>query len=101
VIAGLSYEVLKLGADRAWMSWANRPGIWLQGITTKEPEDAMVPVAVASLLAAMTTEEIAAVAARGPIADDALEAARAAQASRVVVSGEAVPEETPGAPSDG
>jgi uncharacterized protein YqhQ len=106
VIAGLSYEVLKLGADRAWMSWANRPGIWLQGITTKEPEDAMVPVAVASLLAAMTAEEIAAVQTRGPIADEALEAARAAQASQEVVAGEAIPEETTpeettGGPPDG
>ena len=78
-IAGLSYEVLKLGANSRWMSWANRPGIWLQGITTKEPEDAMVPVAVASLLAALTDEEVAEVQQRGSIADGALEAALAAE----------------------
>ncbi len=67
VIAGLSYEVLKLGANSRWMSWANRPGIWLQYITTKEPSDDMVEVAVASLLASLSDEEHAAVVARGPI----------------------------------
>lgn len=76
VIAGLSYEVLKLGANSRWMSWANRPGIWLQYITTKEPSDDMVEVAVASLLAALSEEEHAAVVARGPIVAGALAAER-------------------------
>jgi uncharacterized protein YqhQ len=76
VIAGLSYEVLKLGANSKWMSWANRPGIWLQYITTKEPSDDMVEVAVASLLAALSDEESEAVAARGPIVAGALAAER-------------------------
>ena len=67
VIAGLSYEVLKAGATKAWMAWANRPGIWLQAITTNEPEDSMVEVAVASLMAALRPEEAEAVLARGPI----------------------------------
>lgn len=76
VIAGMSYEVLKLGANKAWMSWANRPGIWLQRITTKEPSDDMVEVAVASLLAALTEEEVNAVEERGPIVAAALAAER-------------------------
>jgi len=76
VIAGLSYEVLKLGANSKWMSWANRPGIWLQRITTKEPSDDMVEVAVASLLAALSDEEIADVEQRGPIVAGALAAER-------------------------
>jgi uncharacterized protein YqhQ len=76
VIAGLSYEVLKLGANSRWMSWANEPGIWLQLITTKEPTDDMVEVAVASLLSALTAEEHAEVATRGPIVAAALEAER-------------------------
>ena len=76
VIAGLSYEVLKLGANQRWMSWANRPGIWLQRITTKEPTDDMVEVAVASLLAALTDDEVAAVEERGPIVAAALAAER-------------------------
>lgn len=76
VIAGLSYEVLKLGANSRWMSWANQPGIWLQLITTKEPSDDMVEVAVASLLAALSEEEQEVVAARGPIVAGALAAER-------------------------
>jgi uncharacterized protein YqhQ len=78
LIAGLSYEVLKLGANTRWMSWANQPGIWLQAITTKEPEDDMVTVAVASLLAALTDDAVTEVRGRGRIADGALEAALAA-----------------------
>lgn len=76
VIAGMSYEVLKLGANQTWMSWANRPGIWLQRITTKEPSDDMVEVAVASLLAALTDDEVVAVEERGPIVAAALAAER-------------------------
>jgi uncharacterized protein YqhQ len=76
VIAGLSYELLKLGANQRWMSWANRPGIWLQRITTQEPSDDMVEVAVASLLAALSEDEIAAVEDRGPIVAAALAAER-------------------------
>ena len=75
-IAGLSYEVLKLGANRAWMAWANQPGIWLQRITTQEPSDDMVEVAVASLLAALSEEELSGVEDRGPIAAAALAAER-------------------------
>ncbi len=71
VIAGLSYEVLKAGATTRWMAWANRPGIWLQAITTKEPDDSMVEVAVASLMAALSAEEAEEVLARGPIAPGA------------------------------
>ncbi len=67
VIASLSYEILKVGASTKGMAWANRPGIWLQAITTNEPEDSMVEVAVASLMAALSAEEAAAVLLRGPI----------------------------------
>jgi len=74
LIAGLSYELLKAGAATRWMSWANQPGIWLQSITTKEPSDDMVEVAIVSLLAALTDEQRAEVEARGPIAAGALEA---------------------------
>jgi uncharacterized protein YqhQ len=76
VIAGLSYEVLKVGANKHWMAWANRPGIWLQRITTKEPSDDMVEVAVASLLAALSDEEVRDVEERGPIVAAALAAER-------------------------
>lgn len=73
VIAGMSYEVLKLAADHRWMSVASRPGIWLQRLTTREPDDDQVEVAVASLLAALDADERAGVEGRGPIAPGALD----------------------------
>ncbi len=57
VIAGLSYELLKAAADQRWLSAASKPGIWLQALTTREPADDQVEVAVASLLAALTDDE--------------------------------------------
>ncbi len=74
VIAGLSYELLKAAADKTWLAVASRPGIWLQALTTKEPEDGMVEVAVASLLAALESGEVEEVKRRGPIVPGALEA---------------------------
>ncbi len=76
VLAGLSYEILKLAANARWMAWASRPGIWLQSITTQEPSDDMVEVAIASLLAALDEEELADVSSRGPINAAALAAER-------------------------
>jgi len=72
VIAGVSYEVLKAAADRRWMSAVSKPGIWLQRLTTSEPSDDQVEVAVASLLAALDDGERLAVEARGPVAPGAL-----------------------------
>ena len=72
VIAGLSYEVLKAAANASWMAWASQPGIWLQAITTKEPTDDQVEVAIASLLAALDESERSDVEDRGAIAAGAL-----------------------------
>ena len=74
VIAGLSYEVLRAAAGHQWMAWASKPGIWIQSITTKEPSDDQVEVAVASLLAALTPDDIAEVKSRGEVVPAALEA---------------------------
>jgi uncharacterized protein YqhQ len=73
-IAGLSYEVLKVAADKPWMAWASRPGIWLQAITTKEPDDQQVEVAIVSLLAALDDEARSQVETRGPLPAAALAA---------------------------
>ncbi|NQV06542.1 DUF1385 domain-containing protein [bacterium] len=57
VIAGISYEILKAAADRTWLALASKPGIWLQRLTTAEPDDDMVEVAITSLRAALDDEE--------------------------------------------
>jgi uncharacterized protein YqhQ len=74
VIAGISYEVLKAAAGQKWLSWASKPGIWIQSITTKEPFDDQVEVAVASLLAALEPSEVEEVKSRGAIVPAALAA---------------------------
>ncbi|HEX3300427.1 MAG TPA: DUF1385 domain-containing protein [Actinomycetota bacterium] len=51
IIAGLAYEALRLGArypDSVWMRTLMRPGIWLQKITTQQPDVSQIEVAVAS-----------------------------------------------------
>ncbi len=52
VIAAIAYEVLRWGAKRRenWaVRWLFLPGIWLQAITTKQPDDSMIEVAIASM----------------------------------------------------
>jgi uncharacterized protein YqhQ len=74
VIAGLSYEILKIGADRRWLRFLAAPGMWLQALTTRQPGDDQVEVAVTSLLASLTPAEREDVDRRGPIVPAALEA---------------------------
>lgn len=51
VIAGVSYEVLRLAgrSNSKIMDIVSRPGMWMQGLTTKEPDDSMIEVAIASV----------------------------------------------------
>ena len=52
VIAGISYEFMKLSAKYTAQRWARMlsgPGLWLQSITTKAPSDEQVEIAIASL----------------------------------------------------
>ncbi len=72
VIAGISYEVLKAAAGRAWLAWASKPGMWIQAITTNEPDDRQVEVAIASLLAALDDDAVEEVHDRGAVAAGAL-----------------------------
>jgi uncharacterized protein YqhQ len=56
LVMGISYEVIRFSA-RHIESWAGRwivaPGLWLQRITTLEPDDAQLEVAIAALRAAL------------------------------------------------
>jgi uncharacterized protein YqhQ len=52
LVAGIGYEALKIStrkSDNTIFKMFRAPGLWLQNITTKEPEDAMVEVAIESL----------------------------------------------------
>lgn len=61
VVAGLAYEVLRLGADQSnpLLRWLAVPGLWLQRITTKEPDDAQVEVAIRAFEAVVPTGDLA------------------------------------------
>lgn len=51
VIAGISYEVIRLAgrSDNFLVNLFSRPGLWLQRLTTREPDESMVEVAIASV----------------------------------------------------
>jgi uncharacterized protein YqhQ len=63
VIASLAYELLRFGArhrHRWWIRWLYLPGIWLQSITTKQPDESMIEVAIASMREALAANNEAA-----------------------------------------
>ncbi|MEO6350630.1 MAG: DUF1385 domain-containing protein [Candidatus Limnocylindrales bacterium] len=63
VIASIAYELLRFGAKhrhRWWIRWLYLPGIWLQAITTKQPDDGMIEVAIASMQEALAANNEAA-----------------------------------------
>jgi uncharacterized protein YqhQ len=63
VIAGISYEFIRLTArlaDRPWMRVLTAPNLALQRLTTREPDDDMLEVAIAALNAVLKSEGIAA-----------------------------------------
>lgn len=51
VIAGVSYEFIRLAgrSENKIVEILSKPGLWLQNLTTKEPEDDMIEVAIASV----------------------------------------------------
>jgi len=60
VLTGISYEILRLTsrfADRAWMQWLIRPNLALQRLTTREPDDGMIEVAISALEAVLVDEK--------------------------------------------
>lgn len=46
VVAGISYELLKVAAKYKWLCWVSQPGIWVQKLTTKKPTDDQIEVAI-------------------------------------------------------
>lgn len=59
VVAGISYEIIRLSAKKE-SSWIfklmTRPGVWLQNITTKEPDDKQLEVAIEALKESLKLE---------------------------------------------
>ena len=53
LVAGISYEIIKFaGRHENWFTKIiSMPGMWLQYITTREPDDSQLEVAIASIKA--------------------------------------------------
>lgn len=51
LIAGVAYEFIRFAgkSNSKIMGILSRPGMWVQGLTTKEPDDAMIEVAICSV----------------------------------------------------
>lgn len=51
VVAGVSYEFIKLAgrSKNPCVAWLTKPGLWLQRLTTAEPNDAQIEVAIESM----------------------------------------------------
>ena len=51
VIAGVSYEFLRLAgrSDNPIVNLLSKPGLWMQNLTTSEPDDSMIEVAIAAV----------------------------------------------------
>ncbi len=61
VISGISYEILRLTArlaDRPWMRASIAPNLALQRLTTREPDDSMLQVAIKSLKTVLIDEGV-------------------------------------------
>ncbi|MDX6558594.1 MAG: hypothetical protein QOF72_1643 [Blastocatellia bacterium] len=59
VVAGLSYEIIRLSARKesgAFFKTITKPGVWLQNVTTKEPDDSQLEVAIEALKASLKLE---------------------------------------------
>jgi uncharacterized protein YqhQ len=70
LIAGLSYEVIRFAAKHMQWRWVRilmKPGLALQRLTTREPTLDQVEVAVVSLRAVLTAEQLAEVEARSEV----------------------------------
>lgn len=51
VVAGLSYEVIKLAgrSKNKCVGWLSKPGLWLQRLTTREPDESQIEVAIEAM----------------------------------------------------
>jgi len=70
LVAGLSYEIIRLSArkETGWFfKLITRPGVWLQNITTQEPDDQQLEVAIEALKESLKLEPQPSEAALAPM----------------------------------
>jgi uncharacterized protein YqhQ len=70
IVAGLSYEIIRVSAKKesGWFfKVITRPGVWLQNITTQEPDDQQLEVAIEALKESLKLEPQPTEAALAPM----------------------------------
>lgn len=70
VVAGISYEIIRLSARKEsgmLFKLITRPGVWLQNITTQEPDDSQLEVALEALKESLKLEPQPQEAALAPL----------------------------------
>jgi uncharacterized protein YqhQ len=70
LVASISYELIRYAAkhmDKSWVRMLMVPGLSLQKLTTREPSNDQIDIAIMSLRAVMTAEQVAEVDARVPV----------------------------------
>lgn len=70
VVAGLSYEIIRLSAKKEGgliFKLITLPGVWLQNVTTKEPDDKQLEVAIVALKESLKLEPQPAEPAPAPL----------------------------------
>lgn len=73
-VAGVSYEIIKFSAKHSTTWWGSilvAPGLWLQTVTTREPDESQIEVAIVALRCALGHDD----AARYPFRDERATAA--------------------------
>jgi uncharacterized protein YqhQ len=71
VVAGLSYEIIRISAKKEggfFFKMITLPGVWLQNITTQEPDDQQLEVAIEALKESLKLEPQTTEAAASPLA---------------------------------
>ncbi|MEN6412149.1 MAG: DUF1385 domain-containing protein [Veillonellales bacterium] len=59
LVAGIAYEMIRFAgrSEKKWVAYAILPGLWLQKLTTREPSDDQLEVAIRSLEAVRPTDD--------------------------------------------
>jgi uncharacterized protein YqhQ len=60
VVGGLSYEVIKFSSRHTATWWGKiliAPGLWLQRVTTREPDESQIEVAIVALRCALGLDD--------------------------------------------
>ncbi|MGQ9792250.1 MAG: DUF1385 domain-containing protein [Anaerolineae bacterium] len=74
VIAGIAYELLRFTAahrGHLLVRAISAPGLWLQGLTTRQPDEGMLEVAITALRKLLTEEQLLSVPEASPSAHPA------------------------------